>query len=243
MAADIGSRRVRPEWRSSVRWRVTAGASLVLGVALVVAGLASAGLLRRALTSDAETPLVDRADEIESLIASGQLTAVRSAGNSGPGVVVDARDNRRRDATTGEPSACDSGHPRRAPATETVRGEAIGGLAAKGTEGRETVPPRVATDILRIASRQRTAPSVSAQHDVAVFRSGRPGRRLITGELGQAWPRHAMPSRSCIEAADLSGRVRAVRAMRDHPLGFDLNRMLDRLDEAPHASVRGVGLT
>jgi signal transduction histidine kinase len=62
--------------RLSVRWRVTTGASLVLALALVVVALAAAGLLRRALTTDEDALLVERVDEVESLIEVGSLTSV-----------------------------------------------------------------------------------------------------------------------------------------------------------------------
>ena len=59
---------MRAEWRSSVRSRATIGASLVLALALLVGAVAAAGLLRRALASDAESLLVDRVDEVETSI-------------------------------------------------------------------------------------------------------------------------------------------------------------------------------
>src|SRR4051812_25018910 len=59
---------------TSVRSRATAGASLVLAVALVIGAVASAGVLRRALSSDAESLLIDRVDEVQALINNGLLT-------------------------------------------------------------------------------------------------------------------------------------------------------------------------
>ncbi len=60
----------------SLRWRLTLGASAILVGALVLAALASAGLLRRALTNDVEAGLTDRVDQVEALLRSGELSQV-----------------------------------------------------------------------------------------------------------------------------------------------------------------------
>ncbi|MEO7371075.1 MAG: hypothetical protein ABIZ69_09440, partial [Ilumatobacteraceae bacterium] len=52
---------------------------MVLAAALVVGALAAAGLLRRALASDAESQLVDRVDEVQTLINDGFLNQVLPA--------------------------------------------------------------------------------------------------------------------------------------------------------------------
>src|SRR4029079_822159 len=75
-ARVIGWARVRAKWRSSVRSRATIGASLVLALALVVGAVAAANLLRRALASQAESQLIDRVDEVQTLISNGLITRV-----------------------------------------------------------------------------------------------------------------------------------------------------------------------
>ena len=67
----IGWERVRVRWPSSVRSRATIGATVILAIALAIGSIASAVLLQRALTSDAQSQLIDRVDEVEGLIASG----------------------------------------------------------------------------------------------------------------------------------------------------------------------------
>ena len=60
----------------SVRARVTAGATLVLAVALVAAAFLASGLLRRSLTADVDASLEDRLDQVYGLTVAGELTAV-----------------------------------------------------------------------------------------------------------------------------------------------------------------------
>ena len=246
MAADIGSRRVRPEWRSSVRWRVTAGASLVLAVALVVAALASAGLLRRALTFDAETSLVDRADQIESLIAHGQLTSVldRAGYDLAQAIVVDASGQlvAATASTAGVVSPPDglSPPPVGAQTTETVRGEAIGGRA--GEDHRvvaRTVASSVGPMTIYVIGPITTAPRAERYLRNTML-VGFPFLAALAGWLiywvmGQALaPVNAMRIEvDRIEAADLASRVRAGSSDDEITrLGSTLNRMLDRLEEA-----------
>jgi signal transduction histidine kinase len=62
--------------RLSVRARVTIGATLVLGIALVVAALAASGLLRRSLTDDVDASLENRLDQVIALTVEGRLSAV-----------------------------------------------------------------------------------------------------------------------------------------------------------------------
>jgi signal transduction histidine kinase len=60
----------------SVRARVTAGATIVLAVALIVAAVIANGLLRRALTDDVDASLENRLDQVVALTVEGRLTAV-----------------------------------------------------------------------------------------------------------------------------------------------------------------------
>ena len=67
-----------PHKAISLRWRVTLGASAILVGALVLAALASAGLVQRALTNDVEGSLTDRVEQVDALLRSGQLPEVLS---------------------------------------------------------------------------------------------------------------------------------------------------------------------
>ena len=87
------------------------GAASVLALALVVLALAVAGLLRRALTTDEDALLVERVDEVRSLIEAGSLTSVLDPlGPESPqvqvvdssGAVVAAATVRAVGATTGQ---------------------------------------------------------------------------------------------------------------------------------------------
>src|SRR4051812_37007187 len=71
VAPATGWGRVRVRWPSSVRSRATIGATVILAIALVIGSIASALLLQRALASDAQSQLVDRVDEVQTLIQSG----------------------------------------------------------------------------------------------------------------------------------------------------------------------------
>ena len=123
---------MRAEWRSSVRSRATAGATIVLAVALVVVALTAAGLLRRALASDAESLLVDRVDEVETLIADGLLTRVLAPTGQQIGQVQVI--NERGDVMAKTPGLADTTRldvidapPEGEQSAATVDGEAIGG--------------------------------------------------------------------------------------------------------------------
>jgi signal transduction histidine kinase len=62
--------------RVSVRARVTVGATIILGVALIVAAVIANGLLHRALTDDVDASLENRLDQVVALTVEGRLTAV-----------------------------------------------------------------------------------------------------------------------------------------------------------------------
>jgi signal transduction histidine kinase len=62
--------------RFTVRARITAFATLILAVALVVAAVIANGLLVRALTDDVDASLENRLDQVIALTTEGRLTAV-----------------------------------------------------------------------------------------------------------------------------------------------------------------------
>ena len=62
--------------RFSVRARVTAGATSILAIAVVVAAVAASGLLHRALFADVDASLERRLDEVTALTVESRLTAV-----------------------------------------------------------------------------------------------------------------------------------------------------------------------
>ena len=62
--------------RTSVRVRVTIGATAVLALALLITALTVAGLLRRSIESDSTNLLLDRVDAVESLVVADALPEV-----------------------------------------------------------------------------------------------------------------------------------------------------------------------
>jgi signal transduction histidine kinase len=236
---------VRAEWRTSVRSRATAGASLVLAVALLVGALAAAGLLRRALASDAESTLVDRVDEVQILIAHdslspflpptgrevGQIQVVNAAGDvvsATPGLAFTTRLDVIPPPSLGDQSMA------------TVDGKPIGGVPGQqyrvvartvpAAGGSLTIYAVTSLDAARRAERYlRNALLIGLPLQVALaaWLISRVVRRALA-------PVDAMRSEvDRIEAADLSGRVRAGSSDDEiAKLGLTLNRMLDRLEEA-----------
>jgi signal transduction histidine kinase len=236
---------VRAEWRTSVRSRATVGASLVLAVALLVGALAAATLLRRALASDAESTLVDRVDEVESLISTGGLSRIlQPTGREvGQVQVVDAAGGVVA-ATLGlalttrldviPPPGL--GHQ----STATVDGKSIGGvpgqqyrIVARTVQsglGPWTIYAVTTLDAAHRAERYlRNALLIGLPLQVAL------AAWLISRVVARALaPVDAMRAEvDRIEAADLSGRVRAGSSDDEiAKLGLTLNRMLDRLEES-----------
>jgi signal transduction histidine kinase len=236
---------VRAELRTSVRSRATVGASLVLAVALLVGALAAAGLLKRALASDAESTLVDRVDEVQILIAHdslprvleptgrevGQIQVVDAAGDVvavTPGLAGTTRLDVIAPPDVGNQSMA------------TVDGNRIGGVP--GQQYRvvaRTVPSAVgpltiygvtSLDAAHRAERYlRNALLIGLPLQVALaaWLISRVVRRALA-------PVNAMRAEvDRIEAADLSGRVQSGSSDDEiAKLGLTLNRMLDRLEEA-----------
>ena len=236
---------MRAKWRSSVRSRATIGASLVLAVALVVGALAAAGLLRRALSSDARSLLVDRVDEVQTQIADGLLTRVLPATGREVGQVqvVDAAgqvvavtlglaDTTRLDVIAAPAVGHDS--------TATVDGKAIGGVPGQEYRvvartvdtgvGQLTIYAVTSLDAADRAERYlRNALFIGLPLQVAL--AAWLISRVVARALAPVDSMRAEVDR--IEAADLSGRVHASSSDDEiAKLGLTLNRMLDRLEEA-----------
>ncbi|MGZ4806162.1 MAG: hypothetical protein ACXV5U_07240, partial [Ilumatobacteraceae bacterium] len=62
--------------RWTLRRRITLGATVTLTIILAVVAFAGAALLRRALAGEAQSLLLDRVDEVQSLINDGLLSPV-----------------------------------------------------------------------------------------------------------------------------------------------------------------------
>ena len=236
---------MRTKWHSSVRSRATIGASFVLAVALAVGAFAAAGLVRRALTSNAESLLIDRVDEVETLIHAGLLSRVlaptgREVGqvqvvDSSGGVVAvtpGLAGTTRLDVI--DPPAV--GGETRA----TIDGNAIGGVP--GQEYRivaRTVDSSFGP--LTIYAVTSLDAAHRAQHylqnslliglPLLVALAAVVISRVVARALAPVDAMRAEVDR--IEAADLSGRVEASTSDDEIAnLGLTLNRMLDRLEEA-----------
>ncbi|MEY2583425.1 MAG: hypothetical protein QOE09_3274 [Ilumatobacteraceae bacterium] len=236
---------MRTKWRSSVRSRATIGASFVLAVALAVGAFAAADLVRRALASDAESLLIDRVNEVEGLIHAGLLSRVLAPTGREIGQiqVVDASGNvvavtpglagaTRLDVI--DPPAL--GRETRA----TIDGKLIGGVP--GQEYRivartvdSAVGPLTIYAVTSLDSAHRAqrylvnslligVPLLVALAAVVIS-------RVVRRALAPVDAMRAEVDR--IEAADLSGRVRASTSDDEIAnLGLTLNRMLDRLERA-----------
>ncbi|MEP7045836.1 MAG: ATP-binding protein [Ilumatobacteraceae bacterium] len=236
---------MRAKWRSSVRSRATVGASLVLAAALVVGALAAAGLLRRALASDAESQLVDRVDEVQTLINDGFLNQVLPATGReiGQVQVIDASGRVVAVsiglATTTRLDVVD------APAVDAQLTATVDGSRIAGVPGQEyrvvarTV--RSAVGPLTIYAVTSLDPAHRAERylrnslliglPLLVALSAFVISRVVARALAPVDAMRAEVDR--IEAADLSGRVEAGSSDDEIAnLGLTLNRMLDRLEEA-----------
>ena len=236
---------MRAEWRSSVRSRATIGASLVLAVALVVGALAAAGLLRGALSSDVQSLLVDRVDEVQTQIAEGLLTRllpstgrevgqvqVIDAADRVVAVTIGLADTTRLDVIAAPAVGRDS--------TATVDGNTIGGVPGQeyrvvartvdSADGRLTIYAVTSLDAAHRAERYlRNALVIGLPLQVAL--AAWLISRVVARALAPVDSMRAEVDR--IEAADLSGRVQASSSDDEiAKLGLTLNRMLDRLEEA-----------
>lgn len=216
----------------------------MLAVALVVAALASAVLLRRAIDSDTQSLLVDRIDEVQSLINAGFLSPVLAPTGREVGQVqvIDASGNVVA-ATPGlagttrldviDPPALGK------QTTATVDGQPIGGVPGQdyrmvARTVTSAVGPLtiygVSLDSAHRAERHlRDALLVGVPLEVAL--AAFLIYRVVARSLAPVDAMRAEVDR--IEAADLSGRVRAGSSDDEiAKLGLTLNRMLDRLEEA-----------
>ena len=231
--------------RHSVRWRVTLGASLLLGLALTVTTLAAAGLMRRALTADEDAVLTDRADEVTDLIDTGLLSPVlESAGQQvGQVEVIDAAG--RIVARTPDISVTIRLDVVDAPPVGRQRVFTVDGASVAGATGVQyrilarTVESESGPLTIYVASRNSAA--LRAQrylHNSMLFVL--PIFLLLTGWLISRLVKRALAPVEAmrvevdrIEANQLSTRVDpGVTDDEITKLGNTLNRMLDRLEQA-----------
>jgi signal transduction histidine kinase len=216
-----------------------------LAVALVVGAVAAAVVLRRALASDAESQLVDRVDSVEALMGAGLLTRVLTptgpevgqvqvVNESGSVVAVTPglAGTTRLDVIDAPPV----GEQTRA----TVDGQSIGGVP--GRQYR-VVARTVSTVVGPLTIYAVTSLDASHRAERYLRDSLLIGLPLLLALA--AWLIYRVVKRALapvdamraevdrIEAADLSGRVRASSSDDEiAKLGLTLNRMLERLEEA-----------
>lgn len=233
------------KWRSSVRSRATAWASLVLALALLGGALAAAGLLQHALSSDAESLLVDRVDEVEALIRAGMLAPVLAPTGRDVGQVqvVDAAG--AAVAVTPGLAVSTRLDVIEAPAlgtqtTATVDGRSIGGVPGQqyrvvartvaSAVGPLTIYAVTSLDAAHRAERHlRNALLIGLP--VEVLLAAWLVSRVVARALAPVDAMRAEVDR--IEASDLSGRVESGSTDDEiAKLGQTLNRMLDRLEDA-----------
>jgi signal transduction histidine kinase len=233
------------DWRLSLRVRVTVGATATLALALLIAALTVAGLLRRSIENESTALLIDRIEAVESLISSGDLPDVleptgREIGQvqvvDSTGTVVSRTPGL---GTTARLAVF------RAPAlgTEVITTVDGGGIDNDPNErykaiARTVGPPSSPLTIYAVTSLD---PAVNAQKylrtrlllilplllAVAAF--------VIFRVVGRALaPVDAMRAEvDRIEATDLSGRVTPGSTDDEiAKLGATLNHMLDRLERS-----------
>jgi signal transduction histidine kinase len=217
----------------------------VLALALVIGALAAAGQLRRALSSDEDSLLDDRVDEVESLIREGVLSAVLAPTGREVGQVqvVDATGavvavtpglavSTRLDVITAPPAGGQK--------TATVDGRSIGGVPGQRYQVVARTVPSQAGPLTIYAVTSLDAADRAARHlrnallisvPLEVVLAAWLISRVVARALAPVDSMRAEVDR--IEAADLSGRVRASSSDDEiAKLGLTLNRMLDRLEEA-----------
>jgi len=217
----------------------------VLAFALLIGSIASAVLLQRALASDAQSQLLDRVDEVQTLISDrllprvlaptgreiGQVQVVDSAHNVvaiTPGLAANARLD-----VIDEPAL---GQEKRT----TIEGDSIEGVP--GQEYRlvaRTVPsplgPLTIYAVTSLDSARRAEQylrrSLLIGLPLLVALTAWLVWRVVSRALAPVDAMRAEVDR--IEAEDLSGRVEAGSSDDEIAnLGSTLNRMLDRLEEA-----------
>jgi signal transduction histidine kinase len=229
--------------RFSVRARVTAGATIVLAVALLVAALIANGLLRRALIDDVDASLDNSLDRVSGVVLEGRrgtLAANFDLGNQSPMQVID-RNGQVIDETGVPPNTRFDVVDRPPPGGEaraTVDGSRIGGrsgddyrmIARTSSTGLVTVYAVASLATVRRAeSHLRLGmaiflPLVLALAAWLIWRvTGRALRPVdeMRAEVDQ------------IQATDLTRRVSPAGGESEiDRLGTTLNHMLDRLQDA-----------
>jgi signal transduction histidine kinase len=236
----------RPSFRvPSLRVRVTAGASAILALALLITALTVAGLLRRSIENESTAVLIDRIDAVASLIATGDLPAVleptgREIGQvqvvDGNGVVVSRTPGL---GTTARLNVFE-GPALGKQVITTVDGGGIDNdpneryKAIARTVGPETAPltiyavttldPAVRAEEYLRARLLLVLPLLVAVAAFVIFRVV--GRALAPVDAMRA-------DVDRIEATDLSGRVTPGSTDDEiAKLGATLNHMLDRLERS-----------
>lgn len=217
----------------------------MLAAALLVGAFAAAGLLRRALASDAQSLLVDRVDGVETLIASGLLSPVLASTGREVGQVQVVGASGNVVAVTPGLAGTTRLDVIDAPALgketiSTVDGSAIGGVS--GQQYRmvaRTVPSAVGPLTIYAVTSLDTSHraerylrnSLLIGLPLLVALAAWLISRVVARALAPVDAMRAEVDR--IEAADLSGRVQAGSSDDEIAnLGLTLNRMLDRLEEA-----------
>jgi len=241
----IGWERVRVRWPSSVRSRATIGATVILAIALAIGSIASAVLLQRALTSDAQSQLIDRVDEVEGLIASGLPSRLLAATGFQTGQVQVVDSSHTVVAITQGLATATRLDVIDPPPVGQERHATVDGESITGTPGQQyrvvarTVPsaigPLTIYAVTSLDSARRAERYL--QHSLLI---GLPllvalAAWLVWWVVGRALaPVDAMRTEvDRIEAEDLSGRVEPGSSDDEIAnLGLTLNRMLDRLEEA-----------
>ena len=229
----------------SVRLRVTSAATALVCIGLAVAGVTTVQVLRHSLASDTDAVLADRLDELQLLIADGQLgEVIEATGRETGQLQVIAQDG---SLVAASPGLADAGRldaidapPMGQEHSDTVDGTLIGGRSGERFRVvARTVPSaRGAMTIYGVTSLRAADRTVG--HVTHVLAIGLPLLALLAGLLiwwvvGRALaPVDAMRRVvDEIEGTELGRRV-DVGSNDDEigRLGVTLNRMLERLDDA-----------
>lgn len=217
----------------------------MLAAALLVGAFAAAGLLRRALASDAQSLLVDRVEGVETLISSGLLSPVLASTGREVGQVQVVDASGHVVAVTPGLAGTTRLDVIDAPATGQERTATVDGSAIGGVSGQEyrmvarTVPSAVGPLTIYAVTSLDTSHraerylrnSLLIGLPLLVALAAWLISRVVARALAPVDAMRAEVDR--IEAADLSGRVQAGSSDDEIAnLGLTLNRMLDRLEEA-----------
>ena len=226
-----------------MRWKVTVGTTAVLIIAIAVAALSAAGLLRRALESDAEDTLRGRIDEVQLLIEDGPLPEVLTQTVRLVGLVqvTDASGQVvARTAGAAAPTVLTTvlpPPPVGERASTTVDGAAVGRQSdSQYLVMAHTVPSPdgpmtvyVATTVVAIRAERYLRGSLLLSLPVLIGLAALLTSQVVRRALAPVEAMRVEVDR--IEASDLSGRVETGTDEVGR-LGLTLNRMLDRLEDA-----------